>query len=57
MLCPHCGSSQTQEQPKKTCLGYRTFRRPTCRRRFNERSGTPFNDLSVPTDIVFLVVL
>ncbi len=30
---------------------------PTCRRRFNERSGAPFNNLSVPTDIVFLVVL
>jgi transposase-like protein len=28
-----------------------------CRRRFNERTGTPFNDLSVPTDVVFLVVL
>ena len=25
--------------------------------RFYERSGTPFNDLRVPTDIVFLVVL
>jgi hypothetical protein len=29
----------------------------TCRRRFNERSGTPLNDLSVPTDIASLVVL
>ncbi len=57
MPCPHCGSFQTQEQEKKTSLGYRTFRCPACRRRFNERSGTPFNDLSVPTDIVFLVVL
>jgi transposase-like protein len=42
---------------QKTSLGYRTFRCPACRRRYNERSGTPFNDLSVPTDIVFLVVL
>ena len=57
MPCPHCGSSQTREQTTKTRLGYRTFRCPACRRRFNERSGTPFNDLSVPTDIVFLVVL
>ena len=57
MPCPHCGSLQTQEQPKKTTLGYRTFRCLACRRRCNERSGTPFNDLSVPTDIVFLVVL
>ena len=57
MPCPHCGSSQTQEQTRKTSLGYRTFRCVACRRRFNERTGTPFNDLSVPTDIVFLVVL
>jgi putative transposase len=55
--CPRCGASRTQEQAKTTSLGYRTFRCPTCRRRFNERSGTLFNDLSVPTDIVFLVVL
>ena len=57
MVCPQCGSSHTQEQTKKTSLGYRTFRCPACRRRFNERSGTPFADLSVPTDLVFLVVL
>src|SRR5262245_49337093 len=57
MSCPHCGSSRTQEQDKKTSLGYRTFRCPAYRRRFNERSGTPYNALSVPTDIVFLVVL
>jgi transposase-like protein len=44
-------------QAKTTSLGYHTFRCPACKRRFNERSGTPFNDLSVPTDIVFLVVL
>jgi putative transposase len=57
MPCPHCTSATTQEQPTRTSLGYRTFRCLVCRRRFNERSGTPFNDLSVPTDIVFLVVL
>ncbi len=57
MSCPHCGSSHTREQGKKTGLGYRTFRCAACQRRYNERSGTPFNDLSVPTDIVLLVVL
>jgi putative transposase len=57
MLCLHCGSPRTQEQLKKTSLGYRTFRCVACGRRFNGRSGTPFNDLCVPTDIVFLVVL
>ncbi len=28
-----------------------------CGRRFNERTGTPFNDLQYPTDIVLLAVL
>ena len=28
MPCPHCGSSQTQEQSKKTTLGYRDV--PLC---------------------------
>jgi transposase-like protein len=43
--------------PRRTALGYRTFRCPRCRRSFNERTGTPFNHLQVPTDIVLLVVL
>jgi transposase-like protein len=55
--CPHCGSLQTQEQAKKTALGSRTFRCRAGQRRFNERTGTPFNDLAVPTDVVFLVVV
>jgi transposase-like protein len=57
LACPHCRSSQTQEQPKQTTLGYRPFRCLACKRRFNERTGTTFNDLSAPTDGVFLVVL
>jgi len=57
MPCPQCQSSRTQEQIRWTSLGYRTFRCAACGRRFNERSGTPFNGLSVPTDVVFLVVL
>jgi hypothetical protein len=42
---------------QKTSLGYRTFRCGACPRRFNERSGTPFNHLQFPTDIVLLMVL
>jgi transposase-like protein len=38
-------------------LGYGTFRCLACKRRFHERTDTPVNDLSVPTDVVFLVVL
>src|SRR6266567_2614705 len=57
MNCPHCTSAATKEQRKKTTLGYRTFRCSACRRTFNERTGTPFNFLEYPTDIVLLVVL
>src|SRR5437588_5338078 len=57
MTCPHCASSVTKEQKKKTLLGYRTFRCSACQRIFKERTGTPFNYLEYPTDIVLLVVL
>src|SRR5690348_11907205 len=57
MDCPHCTSTATKQRTKKTSLGYRTFRCSACRGTFNERSGTPFNFLEFPTDIVLLVVL
>ncbi len=56
MTCPHCASPRTKEQRKITALGYRTFRCSDCRRTFNERTGTPFNFLEYPTDLVLLVV-
>src|SRR5205085_925467 len=57
MNCPSCASSQINDSPQKTALGYRTFRCSACHQRFNERTGTPFNHLQFPTDIVLLVVL
>ena len=57
MNCPHCASTATKQQTKKTSLGYRTFHCSACKRTFNERTGTPFNYLEYPTDIVLLVVL
>ncbi len=57
MPCPHCASPTTARQHKTTALGYQTFRCAACRRSFNERTGTPFNFLEYPTDIVLLVVL
>jgi transposase-like protein len=57
MNCPHCASATTREQMQKTTLGYRIFRCSTCKRLFNERTGTPFTFLEYPTDIVLLVVL
>jgi len=47
----------TAELPRRTALGYRTFRCPRCRRIFNERTGTPFKQVQAPTDVVLLVVL
>jgi len=55
--CPHCAGIATVEQRRRTALGYRTFRCSRCRRIFNERTGTPYNHLQYPTDLVLLVVL
>ena len=57
MRCPHCESDDTSERRERTHLGYRRFRCGTCHREFNERTGTRFNHLQYPTDIVCLVVL
>jgi putative transposase len=57
MPCPYCASTAIRERPARTQLGYRTFTCHSCRRTFNERSGTPFNHLTFPSDIVLQVVL
>jgi putative transposase len=57
MRCPHCEATATTERRERTELGYRRFRCRACRREFNERTGTRFNHLQYPTDVVCLVVL
>lgn len=57
MPCPNCRSTSISKRKNRTSLGYRTFSCRACRRRFNERSGTAFNDLQFPTDVVLLAVL
>src|SRR6187200_732040 len=57
MRCPHCESADTTERRERTVLGYRRFRCQGCQREFNERTGTRFNHLQYPTDVVCLVVL
>ena len=54
---PHCRSTATTTRTPRTTLGYRRFRCRAWGRRFNERTGTPFNDLQYPTDLVLLAVL
>ena len=57
MPCPHCESTATVERPDRTEFGLRRFRCRTYKRGFNERTGTPYNRLQYPTDVVCLVVL
>ena len=57
MACPHCLSKSTSRRKHRTSLGYRSYYFSTCRRHFNERTRTPFNDLQFPTDVVLLAVL
>ena len=48
MTCPHCESTATSGRVCRTALGYRRFNCRSCQRRFNERTGTGFNDLQYP---------
>ena len=57
LKCPHCTALTTTQLARKTSLGYKIFRCRECTRVFNERTGTVFNHLQFPTDIVLLVVL
>ena len=57
MNCPHCHSNDTIRLKRTTNLGYSIFRCHTCERTFNERTGTPFNFIEVPSDIVFQVLM
>ena len=56
MTCPHCESIGVRRRKQRTALGYRRFWCANCDRRFNERTGTPFNELQFPTDVVLLAV-
>jgi hypothetical protein len=57
MKCPKCRCAKTGQCAERTHLGYVRRRCQSCGHRFNERSGTVFNHLQYPTDIVLLVVL
>ena len=57
MNCPHGHFSLTTQLKCITSLGYQTFYCRECLSSFNERTGTRFNFLEVPTDIVFQVLI
>ena len=56
MNCPSCQATTTKKRTQNTKLGYGTYFCSHCHRTFNERTGTPFNSLEFPTDIVLLAV-
>jgi len=56
VTCPRCHSDETGRRGRRTALGYRTFSCRACGSLFNKRTGTGFNDLQYPTDIVLLTV-
>ena len=57
MPCSRCLSTSVSKRKLRTLLGYRTFYCRDCERRFNERSGSAFNDLQFPNDILLMAVL
>lgn len=57
MRCPAYIARATAERFDRTQLGYRRFPCRDCGGGFNECSGTMFNRLQYPTDVVCLVVL
>ena len=57
MNCPNCAITDSRKRAKKTKPSYATFFCPNCQHIFNERTGTPFNSLEFPTDVVLLAVL
>ena len=54
--CPKCQSTELSLLKQLTSIGYTRFRCKSCRCTFNERSGTEFNFLEYPTDLVLMVV-
>ena len=55
MDAPHCTSHKTAPLKRTTNLG--VFTVPCdCKRQFNERTGTSYNFLEYPTDVVMLTV-
>jgi transposase-like protein len=48
MTSPYCQSNATCRRKRATALGYKTFFCKSCQHLFNERTGTPFNELQFP---------
>lgn len=56
MACPYCHSQNIYKLADFTKLGYSRYRCHNCSQRYNEGTGSPFNFLKYPTDIVLLIL-
>ena len=56
MNCPHCESSNPHPLKRTTKLSYKQFYCRSCTTQFNERTGTPFNFIKYPTEVVIIAV-
>ncbi|PHQ82241.1 MAG: IS6 family transposase [Coxiella sp. (in: Bacteria)] len=56
MNCPHCTSKSTLALTQDTTLGYLQFRCRQCGKQFNERTGTQFNFIEYPTEVVMIAL-
>lgn len=57
MNCPDCQSTLFTQLKRTTSLGYAISRCNSCKCDYNERTGTLFNRIEVPTDLAFEVLL
>jgi len=56
MNCPHCKSSNIYTCKNKTNLGYQQYRCRCCGKQYNERTGTPFNFIEYPNEVVMMAL-
>ncbi len=56
MNCVICQSSNILERKAKTSLGYQQYHCRSCGKYFNERTGTVYNFIQYPTDVMMLAI-
>ncbi len=56
MDCPHCHSTNVTQMKATTVLGYTQYRCRACAKQYNERSGSVFNFIEYPTEVVMITV-
>lgn len=54
--CPNCQSELIRKIKKLTQLGYMQYYCCSCKKQFNERTGTKLNFIEYPTEVVMIVV-